>query len=322
MPKFSSIKLFSGIILLSIIVIFSIFTFRSQLLYVLIKEHSYRQLLLASQLSSDLVEHAQSVEDYLLLLSQIPEIKSGSTASCNQVFLENSDVVLHHMDNVGRSNLNLVIDCALNTKLIGFDLYDLKLSNIEDLRIKPVLTHSVQSPVVDSKAMVLYIPLFNETKQFTGTLSGAFYFNDIKNNFLSKLRLSRNTLVTIIDDDGEVIYSSNSLLSDQNYWSDNVQQLFAHNAELNDKVKKVFAHELDSVEIKYSQAGEDYVGVIVASDVFPGRRFIVGMVDPASDILASINDVGVRTFLSAVSVMIITVFFLGFGFLYIYIRKM
>jgi len=153
-------------------------------------------------------------------MSQIPEIIAGDSKECSEVLKK---IILNYglsLNNLGRTNQNGLFYCSAVDSLIGVDgsQYSYIERIINDPQHKTVLSQAIMFEYTDRTEylVALHVPVWNQNKEFSGTLGGAIYINDLEKKYLEDLEFVKKGYVFIIDNNGNILFHKNPELRGQN----------------------------------------------------------------------------------------------------------
>lgn len=241
--------------------------------------------IVAQQVADSLGKGIADIQRKLEIMALAPEvINSSNRTACNTKLDEYFTTSKHQIGNIGRVNTAGIFDCSLNRALIGSPasaLGDYVPRLIADPQHKPVLSQKIKPAGIPGYAAALHVPVYDKTGGFQGTLGGAIYFDQIKDQYLKDIKIGDKGFASLVDDNGDVLYHPNSTFIGKNVRDDEIRKVL----EPSDALLKVIENikNQPAGNIQYKVAGEARLTSFRAFDV-PGRQMIAFVTAPASQV--------------------------------------
>lgn len=311
MPKRTVIIFISFISLVIIILLgtLAINSVRLRLLDNLINQYYQQEEALAEESANLLKSEIVALQDKLLIISELPEIKQPtSTSACNLSLQTLTNKMLVKANNLGRVSREGNFICSLNPTLINTRAANLG-AYIDDIfsdpAHKPVMSRATKVPNVEGSIFAIHVPVYNNLGDFSGTIGGAIYFNYLKESYLENITFPNQGYLTIYDDNADVLYHPRKEIIGQNLFSENIQSLLGNNEVVNTKFREAVSENLIG-RTRYQLEGSDRIAVFYPIEVFPGRKWIVVVVTPTQEIENSLITAGAtRDFVSLTGLLTI-----------------
>jgi len=245
---------------------------------------------IGKQVSTTLYSQFSSLEDKLYALAQIPNINTVDPSTCAETFQKELDGLTVKFNNLGRIGQDKKFICSLNPGLIGVDASALG-SYINDIfndpEHKSVMSRGIKVPNVEGSVVAVHVPVFDKDGNFTGTLGGALYFEQLQNNFLKDIVFAKDGYVAVIDDNGDILFHPDKTIQGQNFFSDTIQVRFGNDPAFLEAVKK--AETGVEQTVKYSLNGTEKTAVLYPIQIFPGRYWVVNVTVPVDSIREAVS---------------------------------
>jgi HAMP domain-containing protein len=314
----------SGMILLIIVsAISASFYIKNQLTNKLIDQYALQQGVLAKQVSQSLQVEVSALREQLVLISEYPEIKNGSAAECNKKMLEIYKAGGVKIGNLGRVGSDGVFRCSINTKLIGKKAATLGpyIDDIfNDPTHAPVMSRAIKPPGATSYLIAIHVPVWGPKHEFLGTLGGAIYLSDLQAKFLTNTPFVTGSTMALYDDDGTILYNPKTDFIGSNLRSPEFQALLK-NAIPPEQVIADIKNGVSGTR-RYSFDNQERVVAFVPVEIFPNRRWRIGVIVPISSIYAEQQTLGVQGLIEkfALGILLLVTLIGGF-FLWIMVKK-
>lgn len=285
----------------------------------LINQYSRQELLIAETSAKILEREISTIQEKLNLIAQIPEVKSGNTEDCNRKVKEVFSAMSDKVGNLGRMDARGIFSCSVTDGAIGIDgtRYP-HLKKIIDEHVA-VLGRNLISQTNPRPVTSLHVPIFDNNEKFVGTLGGAIYFDDIANKYLKDVVFAKQGYVTLVDDNGDILYHPQKDFIGKNLWSEEMQKITGGNKDLNDMIKEAVAGK--SAVKRYLFGGKEKLAANVPANIFPGRRWVVSVSMPIEDVHEALFGVGVDKLFQMLSLMMGGIVILVFSGLLVYMVK-
>jgi PAS domain S-box-containing protein len=289
----------------------------------LIDQSAAQQEILAKQVGSSLQQQVNSLEEQLFLISQDPQIQSGTAAECNKRLLEiyNSGAV--KIGNLGRVGTDGIFHCSLNTKLIGTRaaaLGSYMTDIFADPTHTPVMSRAVKPVGAPSYIIAIHVPVWGPNHEFLGTLGGAIYLSDLQAKFLVNTPFATGSTMALYDDDGTILYNPKTDLIGKNIASPEFQALLKNGLP----PEKAIADIKNGVSgsLRFGFDNQERISAFVPIEIFPNHRWRIAVAVPVSSIRTQQQLLGVQTLIYELFLWILAAAILIGGlFLWIMIKK-
>jgi hypothetical protein len=284
--------------------------FKNNLTENVLNEFGNQEKNFASQIGEILSMRITNLQERLLLLSEIPQIKNGDSAACNKELDAIFDTMKSKVGNLSRTDAKGIFNCSIVRERIGLDAKSLSPTInklFEDADHKAVLTDVIISPVLKKYAVSIYIPLFDDKNVFLGSLSGTIYLDEFYEKYLAGVPLAKNGYIILQDENGDVIYHPNKDLVGKNFYSSTVQD-YTKSTQLITAFKN--ATQGKSGTVRESIQNEEKVISYIPTNVFPNRQWIVYVAVPVKDILATLDNAGFTNTFFNIAILFACVLFL------------
>lgn len=255
----------------------------------------------AQQAGASIKTEILGAGDKLEFIGEVDSIKSLDGDECNaklQFIYEN---VESSIGNLGRIGPDGIFYCSINKQLIGVEGSSLGgyIDEIfADPEHRPVLSRIIKPAGSPSHLLAVHVPVYDTEKNtFLGTLGGAVSLELLAKNFVEPNKPSDNGFITLIDDNGDILYHPNDTFIGKSFNSTEVQDHFNNSSTLNESIEQ--AKQGDKVSVEYVAAGEERFTTFVPIEVIPGRYLIVSAVVPINDINSVNKELGLTTNLIA-----------------------
>lgn len=288
----------------------------------LTERYSSEQAETARQTAYDLERTVDTVKDKLELIARIENIKSLDSKTCNTEIHEIISSIGSSLGNLGRLNPEGVFYCSYNKKLLGrkgSDLGTYVTDIFNDPQHRPVMSRMILPEGSDSYVLAVHVPVYDKNHKFIGTLGGAISAKKMAEDFLGKVVIGQTGFVSVVDDNGDIIYNKDLSLIGKNRNSDEIQELTHHNDVLNQAFED--AKQGKSSKVSYFVGKEERFGVISSIEVLPGRRWIVSGVIPTEEINTGVKQLGVNKMIGLIVTAYGLVMFGAIVYLAMYVHK-
>jgi len=244
-----------------------------------------QQLINARRIADSIESDILNTINSLKLISNIPEIRSGSTEDCN----EKIDEIISSMDlkigNLVRYDENGIITCAQVKSTIGADVKvfeDTKRIIENPYESKNISISTISySTYAERYRIAIRILLFDD-EGFEGVLSGAIYADEIENKHLKNVTIAKQGYVILMDDNGDTIYHPRQEFLGMNFWSPEFQAIIKNDINLN-AIAKNLAEGKSGIR-RYFFEGKEKIAAYAPANILEGRSWGVVVTVPIEDI--------------------------------------
>jgi signal transduction histidine kinase len=279
----------------------------------LISNYALQEQTIGTQVSSTLSGQMENIQNSLRALAINPNIRTNDSTACQAALKEATSKVQLGLGNLGRVNANGTFVCSLNTKLIGSQASALGpyvQQLIDDPQHKPVVSRQIKVPGVDGYVIATHVPVYDASGNFSGTIGGALYLNDLAKDYLDKIKFADTGYASLLDDNGDILYSHVPTNTGKNYFE---IQAATNNGGLKELTKAVNRAKVGQTsQVRYTTTdGIDKVASVVSVPVTPGHNWIVIVNVPVSEVSTVFLNAGLdRAFELLLAIFIITVLFI------------
>lgn len=261
----------------------------------LIANYNKEQLDDATQTADALKMQVENVKEQLQYIAQIDEIRSLDPKVCNAKIEYILKGFEQNLGNIGRIGPNGVFYCSGNKALLGtkgsaFGQYITDIFN--DPEHKPVMSRMIYPKGATSYLLAIHVPVYDAKGAFAGTVGGAIDVNQLAEHYLKNVRIGETGFVSVVDDNGDIIYNANKSFIGKNRYSEEIQNANGHSQALNNafETAKLGTHTL----VRYKTNGQERMAAMTSVEVLPGRRWVVYGVVPMSDVARGAQDFGLH----------------------------
>lgn len=268
---------------------------RNQVSEKIVDVYKIQEDLLVSQVSQGIEKGIKDIEAQLQLMAVAPEIiNSSDRDTCNAKLQEFFEITNYHLGNLGRVNSAGIFDCSLNKALISTPASNLGSyvnELIEDPEHRTVLSHKIKPPGIVGYAAAIHVPVYDKNQNFTGTVGGAIYFNQVKDQYLQNIRFGNDGFAILYDDNGDILYHPDEELLGKNITDPDVVKRYQPNEILTTMLNR--AKSQGSGRYEYAVDGIHKVAAYKTVDV-PGRKMVAVVTLPLEEGNNVVNAVGLN----------------------------
>lgn len=288
----------------------------------LITQNSAQGGVVADQTSRALQKEVENVTTELQLIASNPIIRDGTSEECQAELDALTQRYDLRLGNIGRVNRDGVFQCSINRNLIGSTANNLGsyITEIfDDPEHKPVMSRAIKPAGADSYLVAVHVPVYDANGEFDGTLGGAIYFDDIRENFLQGINFAQQGFVSLYDDDGTIMYRPQADLIGKNIHS---PEFLTLTPDI-DIFDRIFANALagNPGSDRYIINGTDRLVAYHPVDVMPDRKWIVIVSVPYGTILQNVQETGIVQLLTRSSVVLVALTSATFIILLLYVLR-
>lgn len=248
---------------------------------------------IATQTANNLKIEVTAVQTKLLYLAQVEAVQSLDSKTCNAKIDEIIKTLGADLGNIGRIGPDGVFYCSGNKELIGIkgETFGTYVSDIfKDPEHKPVMSHMVYPKGATSYLLAVHVPVYNSKGLFVGTLGGAISTDNLAKNLLNNVKIGKTGFVSVIDDNGDIIYSRDKNFVGKNRYGNEIQKATGNDETLNKAFED--AKKGTDQSVRYTANGEARMAVMTSAEVIPGRRWVVYGVIPMTEVSHSADEFG------------------------------
>ena len=158
-----------------------------------------------SQAAQSITQFIDSRASELKILAKNPLIAGNSPEECQENIRNISNSVVN-FDSFSRMNNKGIFDCSANPTTVGIDGKTIG-EYINTILNDPEHKTVVSQPLVGDETFVaMHVPIFDENRQFLGTIGSAIFLDEIDEEFIQPLTGAvTDTHVLIMDKNGFVV---------------------------------------------------------------------------------------------------------------------
>lgn len=278
------------VIITELITVFSINSIKTDISNHLIDEYTDQEKIVGDQVSKTLVSEVNNIKNTLQIAMLDNDIRNG-TRLCNdklEKIVNASEYRIHNLGRVGKDGKFL---CSVNAGIIGTSAYNLGqyISDIfNDPEHKPVMSRIVKVPNLGIYAIAVHFPVYDDSKNFIGTLGGAIYLDKI-GSFLKDIQIGEGGYISLLDDNLDELYHPETDLIGQKVDSEKVLALLNNDHGFIDKVKE--ATNKQAGKYKYQFKGINKVAVFIPIEIFSGRVWVAVITLPLATAQKIVQDI-------------------------------
>jgi hypothetical protein len=125
-------------------------------------------------------------------------------------------------------------------------------------------------------------------KNFKGTVGAGIYFESLGNKFLKDVPFFKNGYITLLDDNGDILYNDDSWALGKKIWDAQIIERFDFNSEFIEQTRKsIEMNEKFNTILKQKKNNffdEKFLSVVLEPiNLLPNRRWIIMVIIPFSD---------------------------------------
>lgn len=278
----------------------------------IVQDFAKYQEVLDTSLSSLILLEISKMEQELIVARQLESVNTIDSETCNQDLLAVRDSTDSLLDNITRVDSEGVFSCSTNPNNIGVEgiKYDYINKILNDPDHKTVLSNPflVQRGGNPSIIFAIHVPVYDSDENFTGTLGGTFYIEDIVQKFLDNNDMSNNSWPVVMQiPDGNILYHPDKTFLNTSVFDEKFSSLLSKNEDVGELLNKAIFED-NSQERYYTYNGLYNLGSINHIEPVAGSKWSIlissSLDDVYSDVAKYINNQE-RLYLSLVSVTVI-----------------
>jgi len=220
----------------------------------------------------------EKIRQQLEILAQDPIIKSGDSGQCSERLKDYYSELDLKIGNIGRVNNEGIVYCGVLDSIIGVDAnqYQYISQILNDPNHALVLSRVIDFKYQDhSRYLVaIHVPVYDDDGNFTGTVGGAIYLDELFENFLKKISFTEESYFIIADDNGDILYHPNSNLIGHNISEELFQETSLRSPGLPELFNDSISGKTGNQRYHLEEA-EWKLGSYTAIDIFSGRKWII-----------------------------------------------
>ena len=270
---------------------FLLYSYHEKQETVLTNLYSTQAKLVAKQTGRLIAEQISSIKDELHVLSESPEILNAENnqKNCQIKILKTFQHISDKVNNLGRTNSDGVFICSANEKLIGqkAQTYGEFFEQIKkDPLHADVLSRQFSPPQNSGLGSALHAAVVD--KNFKGTVGAGIYFESLGNKFLKDVPFFKNGYITLLDDNGDILYNDDSWALGKKIWDAQIIERFDFNSEFIEQTRKsIEMNEKFNTILKQKKNNffdEKFLSAVLEPiNLLPNRRWIIMVIIPFSD---------------------------------------
>jgi hypothetical protein len=254
-----------------------------------LKDSQHNQALFAATGAKEIEHYFTDIEKRLQTIALMPAVQNAQRSeSCNQSLQDIVQVNSSDFNNLGRINKDGVFICAVNRTLIGepASKYGTYFATIaKDPEHKPVMSRLIYPTGASGRVIGVHVPVYDARGQFTGTIGGAVYFDELEKRVLEGAKPTPHSHIVLFDDNLDILYHPDPLIRSKNLLSPEINQKFTPRDVITGFVEKIKNPPAEG-SITYSFNGNSRQVAYKSAQVI-GRHWTLGVVVPTDDIRQS-----------------------------------
>jgi NtrC-family two-component system sensor histidine kinase KinB len=286
------------------------------------QDYSQRIQVNAQQAATGIKTEVTALRDKLQFISGNEAIQSLNAKTCNARLEAIIAQVGTSMGNLGRIGPDGKFYCSVNKQIIGLkgETFGSYVKTIfDDPEHKPVISRAIKPTGSTSYLLAVHVPVSDSKGTFLGTFGGALALDKLGDNQLKNNKPSLNGFLSLLDDDGTILYHPQASIIGESFFADDVKALYENNQELQATLRQAMAGQV--VATRYRAFNEERFAVYVPIEVMPGRRLIVSAVVPTSDINSLGEQLGVNRSLRSIALFVGVILLVLAVLLTVYLNK-
>lgn len=301
-----------SLIIVAIIAWVAVNTVEDQVTSSLQADYQRQEESVASQTADNLKLQVSTLTEKLKYIAEQPEIQSLDTNTCNAKVDRLVTEIGSSVSNLGRVNPSGVFYCSHNRQLVGVPAS--KLGSYVDEIIKdpehqPRMSQMIKPAGSDSYLLAVHVPVYDKSGKFVGTLGGAISTKQLS-EILSKIKVGNQGTVSVIDSNGDIIYTPSPQFIGRNRYDADVKKIRGSAPGLDAAFARAAKSGATS-RLNYTANKQQRFSVITGFQVMPGRYWVINSNDTVADILAINQKLGINNYIAKLSAI--------YGFVFIFV---
>ncbi|MFC1645497.1 ATP-binding protein [Patescibacteria group bacterium] len=266
---------------------------------------------LAMEISRSLQEEIDCVVDHLTIMSQVSEVRYGSTEECGRKLKEMHISVSDKLGNLGRLNSDGIFYCGVVDSIVGVDAtkYSYIQKILNDADHDSVMSRAIMFQYKDHERYLtaVHVPVYDDDNKFIGTLGGAIYFDEIYETYLKDIAENKGGFIYLVDDNGDILYHPDSDFVGRNQNDQYMRDVFSESSGWQDLAVNSQSG-LAGVK-KYTYKGEQHLATYVPAHIFSDRHWSVVTSIPTSKIKGFVAPLVLSLEYQVILIVIVLTFF-------------
>ena len=269
-----------------------------------------QEYLIAKQIALRFETDIKGIERQLRILSEVKEINVGSD-ECNiktENILKSITSRLHNVIRVGKDGAYL---CSPDKMLVGTSAHTVKpylLDLVNDPKHKSVISRAVKTEGKDDYVTEIHIPVFDQERNFSGTLGGMLSFKDFQEKYLKDITFAQRGFVVLLDDDGTILYHQNRDLIGLKHTSDVVTQYIGESQHWQYMIDAAKAGRGGTTFYMHKSEGQKIAG-FEPINIFDNRQWIAVVTIPVDTVNTELIGMQIQTLLDRAAWLIAVAIF-------------
>lgn len=242
----------------------------------LIQRYTEQEGVVALQIAQTAIDDIQTSHSFLGTLAEMPEIASGDSDSCEKRLGSIKKLFPQHIDRISRLNDKGIITCSTESHLVGLNaiIFDKSTTEIiSDPDHNPIIGSLTIPPGSDEYSIGYYFPLRNASGAFVGMLKAVTFVSTIRGQYEKNPAFHYTGQPILIDHRGDIIYSSDQDLLNQNLTRDEIDSDIIEQNTLQHILR--LASKNQQGVISYIIDNKDHFATYRRIDILPGHWWVL-----------------------------------------------
>jgi PAS domain S-box-containing protein len=265
---------------------------RARQITLLQNQETLRQQVFATNVGAAIETEIGGILSSLKLAAQLSEVKNADPVLCKRKLDDLGATVLPRLVNMGRVNSKGLFTCSMNAAIVGRTAasFGSHIPEIfSDPQHKPVMSRAISAADSSSLFVAIHVPVTNSRGDFDGSLGGAISLTDLQARHFDDAKLSPNAYVVVVDDNYQILYHPQQSLIGKVVGDQDVRSYVGQDHdEVQASIKKALTEGPQTLH--FSIGDQRRIAGLAATEVFAGRKWVVWIVAPASDIQTVTKD--------------------------------
>jgi hypothetical protein len=251
-----------------------------------LKNTEYNQAQFTATGAKEIEHYFIDIQKRLQTIALMPAVQNAQRSeSCNQSLQNIVQVNSSDFSNLGRVNKDGIFICAVNRAIVGepASKYGTYFEAIaKDPAHKPVMSPLIYPTGAGGRVIGVHVPVYDTSGQFTGTIGGAIYFDELEKRILEGAKLTEHSHIVLFDNNLDILYHPDPLIRGKNLASKEISQKFTPSDTINTFAQKI-KNPPSEGSITYSLNGASRQVAYKSAQVV-GRHWTLGVAVPVNDI--------------------------------------
>lgn len=202
-----------------------------------------RQKELVAIASHEIEKYFYDIQKRMETIAAMPDVRDAQRReSCNAKLQEMVEINNKELNNLGRVSKDGTFICAVNRTIIGepvskYGNYFQKIA--KDPKHRPSMSRLIFPSGSASPVVAVHVPVYDSRGNFNGTIGGAVYFDELQRRILAGSGMSKDNLMTLYDENLDILYSPDPLISGKNLSSPDIKRLYTPEGAINEFTESV-----------------------------------------------------------------------------------